>query len=205
MRFLLLVLFSCWGSTATLRAQVVASSDSAQLRCELRTLKTEFYFREPIAFDVRLINKSKAPVLVVDGDLNSDIWACFPEPRITVYQLRGKRPKKALETITRTSCLKTWANAENFALVGPGQYITLESVREVGIPLLFYAFKFYENLAPGRYEVVCTYSTVSNENVRNTVIGYQPKQQQAELRKLVSRVPTMTINSEPLYLTITRH
>ena len=204
MRFLPLVLFGCWGGSAPLRAQAVAPGDSTRLRCVVRTLKTEYHYREPIAFEVQLINNSKQPVVLVDGHVNSGIWDCFPRPELRVYRLRKGLPKKQLEENAGSSCLKTWASAENFALVGPGQYITLESVREVGVPLLFHAFKFYEQLAPGQYEVTFTYSTVTNENAIRNFIYFQPKQKQAELRALVDRVSALTLNSAPLYLTITR-
>ena len=204
MRFLLLVLFSCWGSIATLRAQIVAPVDTGSVRCVIRTSKTEYYFREPIAFDVRLINGSKQPVVLVDGDINCRLWDCFPQPVIRIYRLRGHLLKKLIEENYGSSCLRSWPSAENFALVGPSQYLTLEITREVGVPLLFRSFKFYEQLRPGEYEVRFSYSTVTDVSAIRRLIYDMPKNKQAEILTLINRVPAMNLNSAPIYLTITR-
>lgn len=202
MRFLLFAVLS-WGNVAILRAQVVAPLDST-VRCVVRTNKTEFYHREPIAFDVRLINYSKQPVVLVDGDINSSIWDCFPRPGFHIYRLRKRFPKKRLEKIPSLSCLKTWASSENFARVGPRQYMTLEVMQEAGVPLLFHSFKLYEHLTPGRYEVVFTYSTVTSASAISNFIHHQPKEKQVALQALVDRVARMNLSSAPIYLTITR-
>ncbi|MBO2012802.1 hypothetical protein [Hymenobacter negativus] len=210
MRSLLLVLFGCWGSIATLRAQAVVSMDSSMFRCVVRTSQTDYYYREPIAFDVQLINDFKQPVLIVDGEVSSGMWSYFPEPELQVYRLRKHRPKEKMRLMFRSTCLRFWSMSEaqkGFVLLPPNQTHTLDFARDAGVPSLLCFSKSHERLRPGNYEVRYVYSTLTHKSqIRELIYSLAGPDtvKQANIATLLSQLPALNWANTPVFLTIRR-
>lgn len=208
MRFLLLLCFAGWGSLATLRAQAVVPADSSMVRCVVRSLKTTYKYREPIGLDVQLISQAKQPVMLVDGEISSEIWEYFTPPELEVCRLGKNGPGDKVIRANRPGDLSFGVKLENLVVLQPNQLYPLLFTQEPYSWALISSVATNEPLRPGRYMVRFVYSTtVSNNGNLNEMIyqlaGARVKTQES-LKAIIDQIPVVRAVSVPFYLTITR-
>ena len=207
MRFLLLVLLGCCGSVAKLQAQAISLADTSLVRCVVKSMKATYQYREPMLFDVQLINQTNQPVMLIDGLLNSEVWEDFAELRIEAYPLGKHRTGATLNLEDEPGSVSFGTTRQNFVLIQPNQPHSLLYAQKSGGLLLSSSSIEYQPLKPGDYALRFIYLTATRERrIENnmTSLDRYSKPYQDELRSLLDQVPAVRAVSAPVLVTVTR-
>jgi len=184
------------------RAQDSPQPDTTRFRCRLRLEKETLKRDEPVRLSIAIENNTSKPQLLVREVYGSEDGRSFPTARMELYRIRKNGARKPVEGTT--SCLVFAVSPESFVWVAPGEGLPLCAV-PADYTFSNPCFPLVGMLAPGRYELSFTYSTILTPNQRAGLFKMlKTDEQRQQMEQLLTQVPQVELKSNSLPFTITR-